>query len=222
MLLRNNGNGTFTDVAGRSAASRHRAHRRGSSQRPQQRPRDRLVVTGGDSHRSCSTRARARSSALDCAQPAAPAHTRRRRVSTSTRTAGWTWPSRQPARRALTLWHNVNGTSFERSICRSPSPTATASPPSTTTTTAGSIWPPSEHRRQRRRAAGAAQRAGPLRGCVRERRRDGVALKNPRALLAGDLDQDNDTDLIVTQARGRRPSSCATTAATRTTPSVSR
>src|SRR5262249_40325299 len=29
-----------------------------------------------------------------------------------------------------------------------------------------------------------------------------VTLKNPRALLAGDLDQDDDTDLIVTQANG--------------------
>ena len=29
-----------------------------------------------------------------------------------------------------------------------------------------------------------------------------MTFKNPRALLAGDLDQDNDTDLIVTQAQG--------------------
>ena len=203
MLFRNNGNGTFSDVTDERGLGI--AHTKGviASDLNNDRAID-LVLTGERTTILLNPREGA-FKPLDAFKPAAPANTRGV-VALDFDKDGWMDLAITSAGApGLTLWRNVNGTSFERVDL--PSPLADGYGVAAIDYD-NDGWVDLA-------AVGGGADAGVLQvlrnvqghfvdvsasvGATK------LALKNPRALLAGDVDQDNDTDLVVTQGKGAPP-----------------
>ena len=190
----------------RRARPRHRAHRRCHRKRPQQRSRDRSGADRRHDHDPAEPARRRVQAARRVQAGRARAHARRRRARLRQgrldgsglhvgRRAG-------PDAMAQRERHSRSSASIFRPR---PSPTATASPPSTTTTTAGSTWPPW--------ASGAnggvlqvlRNVQGRFEDAIAERRRGGAGAEEPARAARRRSRQDNDTDLVVTQAQTAPP-----------------
>jgi lipoprotein NlpI len=203
MLFRNNGNGTFSDVTDERGLGI--AHTKGviASDLNNDRAID-LVLTGERTTILLNPREGV-FKPLDAFKPAAPANTRGV-VALDFDKDGWMDLAITSAGApGLTLWRNVNGTSFERVDL--PSPLADGYGVAAIDYD-NDGWVDLA-------AVGGGADAGVLQvlrnvqghfvdvsasvGATK------LALKNPRALLAGDVDQDNDTDLVVTQGKGAPP-----------------
>ena len=203
MLLRNNGNGTFADVTDERGLGIVKTMGVVASDLNNDRAID-LVLTGATTTILLNPREGA-FKPLDAFKPAAPAHTRGVVVLDFDKDGWMDLAITSAGTPGLTLWRNVNGTSFERVDL--PSPLADGFGVAAidfdndgwVDLAAVGGGPDAGVLRVLRNVQGHFEDVSANVGATK------LALKNPRALLAGDLDQDNDIDLVVTEGKGAPP-----------------